>query len=218
MIWGSLGDFCVCIQTQSNQVIIIIIIPLLLSRFYPTKFSETDDPILTKLHRKVDPHLKRCIEVLVFSKWPPFQNGRQYKNEKIVNNSKMKTIQWKWIFTGSKTCCIIWRPYWFAIMAILNPKWPPKYKNSPVWTKFYFQVDYDVANWYPSMFCSGGYFESKMAAKIQKSSDWDEIWIPSRLWCCELISIVGLLWRPFWIQNGPQNTKILRFGRNFASK
>ena len=31
MIWGSFEDFCVCIQTQSNQVIIIIIIPLLLS-------------------------------------------------------------------------------------------------------------------------------------------------------------------------------------------
>ena len=51
-------------------------------RFCPTKFSETDDPIFTKLHRKVDPHLKRCIQVLEFSKWPPFQNGRQYKNLK----------------------------------------------------------------------------------------------------------------------------------------
>jgi hypothetical protein len=38
----------------------------------PTKFSETDDPIFTKLPRKVDPHLKRCIQVLEFSKWPPF--------------------------------------------------------------------------------------------------------------------------------------------------
>jgi len=37
----------------------------------PTKFSETDDPIFTKLHRKVDPHLKRCTQVLEFSKWPP---------------------------------------------------------------------------------------------------------------------------------------------------
>ena len=34
--------------------------------------------------------------------------------------------------------------------AILNPKWPPKYKNPPNWTKFGFQVDYDVANWYPN--------------------------------------------------------------------
>jgi hypothetical protein len=37
----------------------------------PIKFSETDDPTFTKLHRKVDPHLKRCIQVLEFSKWLP---------------------------------------------------------------------------------------------------------------------------------------------------
>jgi hypothetical protein len=24
---------------------------------------------------------------------------------------------------------------WFAMAAILNPKWPPKYKNPPIWTK-----------------------------------------------------------------------------------
>ena len=54
--------------------------------------------------------------------------------------------------------------------------------------------------------------------QIQKSPDLGEIWFPSRLWCCELIFIVGLLWRPFWIQNGHQNTKILRFGRNLVSK
>jgi hypothetical protein len=29
--------------------------------------------------------------------------------------------------------------------------------------------------------CYGGHFESKMAAKVQKSSDLDEIWFPSRL-------------------------------------
>jgi hypothetical protein len=28
--------------------------------------------------------------------------------------------------------------------------------------------------------CYGGHFEPKMAAKIQKSSDLDEIWFPSR--------------------------------------
>jgi hypothetical protein len=33
-----------------------------------------------------------------------------------------------------------------------------------------------------------------MATKIQKSSDLGKIWFPSRLWCCELIFIVGLLW------------------------
>ena len=30
--------------------------------------------------------------------------------------------------------------------------------------------------------------------QIQKSSDLGKIWFPSRLWCCELIFIVGLLW------------------------
>ena len=43
-----------------------------------------------------------------------------------------------------------WRPFWFAMVAILNQKWPPRYKNSPIWAKFGFQVDYDVANWYSS--------------------------------------------------------------------
>ena len=50
--------------------------------------------------------------------------------------------------------------------------------------------------------------------QIQKSSDLDEIWFPSRLWCCELIFIVGLLWWPFWIQNGHQNTKMAVFFRD----
>jgi hypothetical protein len=35
---------------------------------------------------------------------------------------------------------------WFAMAATLNPKWPPYYKNPPIWAKFDFQVDYDVAN------------------------------------------------------------------------
>jgi hypothetical protein len=72
------------------------------------------------------------------------------KIKKIVKNSKMKRFQWKWIFTESKTCCTILRPFRFAMAAILNPKWPPKYINSPIWAKFGFQVDYDVANWYPN--------------------------------------------------------------------
>jgi hypothetical protein len=60
----------------------------------------------------------------------------------------------------------------------LNPNWPPKYKNPLIWKKFVFQVDYDVANWCLSLVCYGGHFESKMAAKIQNSSDLDEIWFP----------------------------------------
>jgi len=106
----------------------------------------------------------------------------------------MKRFQWKWIFIGSKTCYTIWRPFWFAMAPILNLKWLEKYKNPPIWAKFCFQVNYDVANCYPSLVCYGGHIESKMAAKIQNSSDLDEIWFPSRLWCCELISII---WEPF---------------------
>ena len=68
------------------------------------------------------------------------------KIKKIVKNSKMKRFQWKWIFTGSKTCHTILRPFWFAMAAILNQKWPPKYKYPPIWVKIGFQVDYDVAN------------------------------------------------------------------------
>jgi hypothetical protein len=64
---------------------------------------------------------------------------------------------------------------WLAMVAILNPKWSPKYKNPPIWTKFDFQVDYDVANLCPLLVCYSGHFESKMAAKIYKSSDLEEI-------------------------------------------
>jgi hypothetical protein len=65
------------------------------------------------------------------------------KIKKIVKNSKMNRFQWKWIFTGNKTCCIIWRPFWFAMVAILNRQ---NTKSLPIWEKFGFQVDYDVAN------------------------------------------------------------------------
>ena len=76
-----------------------------------------------------------------------------------------------------------------------GPKWRPKHKCPPIWAKFCLQVDYDVASWYPSLVCYGGHFESKITAKIQTSSDLGEIWFPSRLWCCELISFV---WEPYY--------------------
>jgi hypothetical protein len=63
------------------------------------------------------------------------------KIKEIVKNSKMKKIQWKWIFTGSKTCCTILRPFRFAMVAILNPILPPKYKNPPIWVKFGNTID-----------------------------------------------------------------------------
>jgi hypothetical protein len=52
--------------------------------------------------------------------------------------------------------------------------------------KSYLWVDYDVANWYPSLVCYCGYFESKMVAKIQKSSDLDETQKPSILYSIRL--------------------------------
>jgi hypothetical protein len=36
--------------------------------------------------------------------------------------------------------------YSYKMDPILNPKWPLKYKNLPFWTKFGFQVDFDVGN------------------------------------------------------------------------
>jgi hypothetical protein len=59
--------------SKHNQTLLLLLLFFLFFslRFYPTKFSETDDLIFTKLHRKVDPHFKRCIQVLEFSKWPP---------------------------------------------------------------------------------------------------------------------------------------------------
>jgi hypothetical protein len=35
-----------------------------------------------------------------------------------------------------KTCCPISRPFRFVMVAILNPKWLPKYRNPPIWAKF----------------------------------------------------------------------------------
>jgi ribosomal protein L37AE/L43A len=56
-----------------------------------------------------------------------------------------------------------------------------KYKNPPIWAKFGFQVDYDVANRYSSLVCYGGHFGSKMTAKIQKSSD-----------------LISMVWEPYY--------------------
>jgi hypothetical protein len=73
--------------------------------------------------------------------WRPFriQNGSQ--------NTKSSDLDEIW-FPSRLWCCELKSIVCFAMVAILNPKWPPKYKNSPIWKKFDFQVDYDVANWY----------------------------------------------------------------------
>jgi hypothetical protein len=43
---------------------------------------QTVQRILLKLDTKIDHHSKLCSLLLKFSKWPPFQNGHQYKNFK----------------------------------------------------------------------------------------------------------------------------------------
>jgi hypothetical protein len=69
---------------------------------------------------------------------------------------------------------------------------------------------------------AGGHFESKMAAKIPKSSDLGKIWFPSRLLCCELISniwfamaaILNPKWPPKY-KNPPIWGKFLEMGSTF---
>ena len=52
---------------------------------FPTNFSETDDPMFTKLQRKVDLHLRRCIQVLEFSKWPPLPWKRERMSKYLTS-------------------------------------------------------------------------------------------------------------------------------------
>ena len=131
-------------------LIIIIIIYIIIIILIITLFSSASILSSTFLgNRTVDPyetwHKNRSSLKVVHLVFKIFKMAANIKIKKIVKNSKMKRFQWKLIFTGSKTCCTIWRPFWFAMAAILNSKWPPKYKNPPIWTKFGFQVDYDVA-------------------------------------------------------------------------
>jgi hypothetical protein len=86
-------------------------------------------------------HKNRSSLKVVLFVFKIFKMATNIKIKKIVNNSKMKRFQWKWIFTGSKTCCTTLRPFRFAMAAILNPKWPPKYKNPPIWEKFGTTID-----------------------------------------------------------------------------
>jgi hypothetical protein len=77
------------------------------------KFKRTAGPFET-WHKN-----KSSLKVLLFV-FKIFKMAANIKIKKIVKNSKMNRFQWKWIFTGSKTCCTIWGPFWFAMVAILN--------------------------------------------------------------------------------------------------
>jgi Ulp1 family protease len=102
--------------------------------------------------------------------------------------------------------CQVSKPFRFAMVAILNPKWPPKYHNPPIWAKFGFQVYYDVANWYPNFtgmlsvmsmqttfgndffnFYIGGHFEN--FKNKEHNFEWWSIFVSSikRIRCLEWI-------------------------------
>jgi hypothetical protein len=72
-------------------------------------------------------------------------------NKKRCNTISLQTSFGNLIRNRANTICLPKLRFQFAMAAILNQKWSPKYKNSPIWAKFGFQVDYNVANWYPSL-------------------------------------------------------------------
>ena len=89
LIWEFVWETsCVCIQTQLILVIILLLFP---PKFCPPVFSETTGPILTKLHRKMDPHAKKCNQVLEFSKWHrlPWKRKKGGKIESAQNWMKI---------------------------------------------------------------------------------------------------------------------------------
>ena len=64
--------------------------------------------------------------------------------------------QTSWNFVGIST--VVWQLFggWkkfkmAAIAMVTKVQMAAKYKNPLIWVKFDFQVDYDVANWYPSL-------------------------------------------------------------------
>jgi hypothetical protein len=58
-----------------------------------------------------------------------------YTYKKIGDNRRVLYDQ---VSIINDTCYTIWRPFWFAMVAILNQKWPPKYKNPPILGEIWF--------------------------------------------------------------------------------
>jgi hypothetical protein len=84
--------------------------------------------------------------------------------------------------------------HWFAMVAILNPKWPPKYKNLPIWAKFGF--------WKPNFAQFGGFLYLAAILYLGYHGNGCHFEFFSTLKSCHIlrrifISIVGLLWWPF---------------------
>jgi hypothetical protein len=82
---------------------------------------------------------------------------------------------WKPNFDQIGRIFVFWRPFWIQNGRHSKPtmdinsqhhnryKMVAKYKNPPIWEKFGFQVDYDVANWYSSLVCYGARNRMKLS-------------------------------------------------------
>ena len=81
--------------------------------------------------------------------------GGHFESKMATKIQKSSDLGKIW-FPSRLWCCELISIVWFAMAAILNPKWPPKYKNPPIWAKFGFQVDFALANWYLSSFLELG--------------------------------------------------------------
>jgi hypothetical protein len=60
----------------------------------------------------------------------------------VISHERQGSVYDKW----NISLLTIWQPFWFAMVAILNQKWSPKYKDPAIWAKFGFQHD-RVKNW-----------------------------------------------------------------------
>ena len=108
-----------------------------------------------------------CCELI----WSLVSYGGHFESKRAVKIQQSCDLDEIWLPSRLR-CCELKSIVCFVMVAILNTKWPPKYKNPPIWTKCGFQVDYHVANWYESLVCYDGHFESKMAAKIKNPPIW----------------------------------------------
>ena len=88
--------------------------------------------------------------------WKKFQNGRHYKMaaiatpklKKFIKNPFLLQSLWNLVGIYRLMSHTIWQPFWIVMAAILNPRWPPKCENAPIYMKFCILVAYDAANHY----------------------------------------------------------------------
>ena len=74
----------------------------------------------------------------------------------------MKRFQWKWMFTGSKTCCTIWRPFWFAMATKIQKSsdlgkilFPSRSWSWELIIVIVFGIGSHGVGWCPLLLCNG---------------------------------------------------------------